>query len=115
MVEGSPRPVAAAPLVAWLGTTRFAFLSGAILSLLGFALPWFRVSQSYDWWYGGWAMLTTNEPGLWWIVFLLMGYAILVAGGYWLLGQGAGEAGLLAALATRDGARHARGGGARRW
>jgi len=25
--------------VAWLGTTRFAFLVGVLLSLLGFALP----------------------------------------------------------------------------
>ncbi len=89
----------AAPLVAWLGPTRFAFLAGALLSLLGFALPWFRVSRGYAWWYGGWDLLTTNEPGLWWIAFLFLGYAILVVGGYWLLGQGAGEAALLAALA----------------
>ncbi len=99
MGDETPRPNGAAPLVTWLGPTRFAFLSGALLSTLGFALPWFRVSRSYDWWYGGWDMLTTNEPGLWWISILFLAYAILVAGGYWLLGQGAGEAGMLAALA----------------
>jgi hypothetical protein len=89
----------AAPLASWLGPARFGFLSGALLSLLGFALPWFRVSRSYSWWYGGWDMVTTNEPGLWWISFLFLGYAILVVGGYWLIGAGAGEAGMLAALA----------------
>ena len=99
MASAEPRFAASAPLAAWLGTVRFAFLAGAILSLLGFATPWFRISRSYDWWYGGWAMLTTNEPGLWWIAFLFLGYAILLAGGYWLLGEGGGEALLLAALA----------------
>jgi len=99
MDDEAPRPIVVPPLVAWLGPTRFAFLFGAVLSALGFASPWFRVNRGYGWWYGGWALMTTNEPGLWGIVFLLLDYAIMVVGGYWLLGQGAGEVGLLAALA----------------
>lgn len=44
--------------------------------------------------------MTTNEPGLWWIAPIFLGYAILVVGGYWPLGPGAGEVALLAALAV---------------
>ncbi len=83
----------------WLGWLRGWFLAGAILSLLGFALPWFRVSRSYAWWYGGWGMLTTNEPALWWISFLFLGYAILVGAGFWLPRLDPLSLGLLAALA----------------
>ncbi|HEY8601970.1 MAG TPA: hypothetical protein VIL85_26325 [Thermomicrobiales bacterium] len=89
-------------------TTRFAvrfsplrawFILGTTLSGLGFALPWFRISRSYEWWYGGWHLLTTNEPDLWWIVFLFLGYLILLSAGYWLLRLDSLSAGLLASLA----------------
>ena len=74
------------------------FIGGTALSLLGFALPWFRVSRSYGWYYGGWSMLTTNEPGLWWISLLFLGYAILLLAGFWLHRFDAISVGLLAAL-----------------
>ncbi len=45
MSDETPWPAASAPLVAWPGTTHFVFLAGALLSLLGFALPWFRVNR----------------------------------------------------------------------
>lgn len=84
----------------WLGGLRGWFIAGTILSLLGFALPWFRISRSYEWWYGGWDMLTTNEPDLWWISLLFLGYVILLCAGFWLHRLEAISLGLLAALAV---------------
>jgi hypothetical protein len=78
---------------------RACFIIGTLLSCLGFALPWFRISRSYEWYYGGWGMVTTNEPGLWWISFLFLGYLILLLAGYWLLRLDSLSAGLLASLA----------------
>ena len=85
----------------WLGPLRLIFVLGALASLAGFALPWFRISRSYRWWYGGWSLLTTNnDPGLWWIGLLILGYAALVLAGYWLLGQGPEGAAGIATLAV---------------
>lgn len=84
----------------WLVQARLWFVGGALASLIGFVLPWFRISRSYLWWYGGWGLLTTNDPALWWIALLFLGYAVLVLGGYPLLGFGAAAAGAAAALAA---------------
>jgi hypothetical protein len=87
-------------LAGWLAGARGWFFAGALASLAGFALPWFRVSRSYEWWYGGWGLLTTNEPDLWWIAFIFLAYTVLVLAGYWLLGLGPEGAGAVAALAV---------------
>lgn len=84
----------------WLVQARLWFVGGALASLIGFALPWFRISRSYLWWYGGWGLLTTNDPALWWIALLFLAYAALVLAGYLLLGLGAAEAGAVAIVAT---------------
>lgn len=84
----------------WLDGVRGWFIAGTILSALGFALPWFRVSRSYRWWYGGWHLLTTNEPDLWWISVLFLGYAVLLCAGFLLHRLDAIVIGLLAALAV---------------
>lgn len=95
-----PQQVSArAELAVRLARARVGFAVGAIFSLLGFALPWFRISRSYLWWYGGWEMLTTNDPALWWISLIFLGYAVLVLAGYWLLGIGPEGAGWMASLA----------------
>ena len=91
--------IRAAAVNRWSSGVRPWFIGGTVLSLLGFALPWFRVSRSYDWYYGGWSMLTTNEPGLWWISLLFLGYAIVLLAGFWLHRFDAISVGLLAALA----------------
>lgn len=84
----------------WLSPLRGWVIGGTLLSCAGFALPWFRISRSYQWWYGGWHLLTTNEPDLLWIVFLFVGYLILLLAGYWLPRFDALSAGLLASLAV---------------
>jgi hypothetical protein len=83
----------------WLVDVRAWFVAGVLGSALGFALPWFRVSRSYEWWYGGWHLLTTNEPDLWWISIIFLGYAILLCAGFFLPRLDALVVGLLAALA----------------
>lgn len=85
---------------AWVGRLallRYGLVGGACLSLLGFALPWFRVSRSYRWWYGGWDLLTTNEPDLAWIALIFVGYALIVLAGCFLPRFGLAETILLAA------------------
>src|SRR3712207_6798227 len=78
-----------------LARARLWFVAGALASLLGFALPWFRVSRDYLWWYGGWQLLTANEPDLWWIALLFLGYAALIVGGALLPRLGPDGAGAL--------------------
>ena len=75
---------------------------GGLGSALGFVLPLFRVSRSYPWWYGGWHLLTINEPDLWWIRLLFLGYAIFRCAGFMLPCLDALAIGLLAALAAAD-------------
>jgi hypothetical protein len=71
----------------WLSPLRGWFIGGTLLSCLGFALPWFRIGRSYEWWYGGWHLLTTNDPDMWWISFLFLGYLVMLLAAYWLPGS----------------------------
>jgi hypothetical protein len=84
----------------WLAPLRGWLVGGTLLSCLGFALPWFRISRSYQWWYGGWHLLTTNDPDLWWISFLFVGYLIVMLAAYWLPRLDSLAAGLMASLAV---------------
>lgn len=95
----APRRPAASPLADWMTASAGWLVGGAVLSLFGFAFPWFRVGTGYDWWYGGWGMLTTNEPALWWIALIFLGYAILVLGGYFLVRAELAGAAVAAAIA----------------
>ena len=70
-VAGESRSGHLALLRPWL-------IGGTLLSLMGFALPWFRISTSYRWWYGGWHLLTTNQPDLAWIGQIFFGYALVL-------------------------------------
>lgn len=52
-----------------------AMLSGSLLALAGYLLPWFKVSPSYDWWFSGWGYATLSTGGgwtLWTFVWLAM-------------------------------------------
>lgn len=84
----------------WLSPLRGWLIGGTLLSCLGFALPWFRISRSYEWWYGGWHLLTTNDPDLWWISFLFVGYLIVLLAAYWLPRLDSLSSGLLVSLAV---------------
>lgn len=95
-------PSAEAADRAWaerLGQLRGGFLGGVALALAGFALPWFRVGRSYDWWYSGWGFLTTNQPDLAWVALIFLGYALLLAAGWFLPRLGLPETVALAAAA----------------
>ena len=85
--------------VAWLGSLRPWLIGGTLLSLMGFALPWFRVSTSYRWWYGGWHLLTTNQPDLAWIGQIFFGYALVLLAAAFLPRFGLPETIVLTALA----------------
>lgn len=97
--EGTRGAAIRAPLDGWLAQSGGWFVGGSLGSAMGFALPWFRVSRSYEWWYGGWGLLTTNAPGLGWIGIIFLGYAVLVLGGFFLLRADIAGASLSAALA----------------
>ncbi len=82
-----------------LASIRTAFLIGTLVSALGFALPWFRINRDYRWWYGGWHLLTTNEPDLAWIALIFIGYALLLLAGWFLPHYGLAGTILLATVA----------------
>ncbi|MEV0393939.1 hypothetical protein [Polymorphospora rubra] len=42
-----------------------AMLTGALAALAGYLLPWFRVGESYRWWYSGWEYATLSTGGGW--------------------------------------------------
>lgn len=63
--------------------TRNGFLFGALTSLVGFAMPWFKWGERSEWWYGGWRLMWSE--GLPWIAIVFAGYALLVTLGYLLL------------------------------
>jgi hypothetical protein len=80
----------------WLKAARAYFVGGAVLSLIGFALPWFKFDESAQWWYGGfWLMVGEGLP---WLLLMFVGYGILVLAGSTLLKQGPQLAGVVAAL-----------------
>lgn len=100
--QGTDNPAvsaADASRVEQLALLRPWLIGGTLLSLLGFALPWFRVSRSYRWWYGGWGLLTTNEPDLAWIGLIFFGYALVLLAAAFLPRFGLPETILLTALA----------------
>lgn len=73
------------------------FFGGAILSLLGFSMPWFKHSSRAQWWYSGW-QLWRNE-GLDWIVVIYLAYVALLVAGFLLLGRNPAGAAATVALA----------------
>lgn len=100
VADTASRRINASPLAGWTSLSAGWFVGGTALSLFGFAFPWFRVGPGYEWWYGGWGMLTTNEPALWWIGLIFLGYAILVLGGSFLIRAEIAGAAVAAALAV---------------
>ena len=101
-LRGERDMAASAIDAAWaerLAALRVGVIGGGLVALLGFALPWFRVSRSYLWWYGGWDLLTTNRPDLAWIGVLFLGYALIVVAGWFLPRFGIAEVTILLAAA----------------
>src|SRR5690349_19885677 len=73
------------------------FEIGAIASLLGFILAWFRPGERNLWWYSGLGVLQ-RESANW--IFLLIGiYVALVFDGYYLILRSVRTANLVAFLA----------------
>src|SRR2546423_459647 len=74
-------------LAQWFTRASALYLGGAIISLLGFVLPWFKIDSAAQWTYNGWHLMTGE--GLPWIGLLFVGYAVLIGGGNWLLRRSA--------------------------
>ena len=76
---------------------RVLLFSGAVVSLLGYTPKWFDSNGDG---FGGWQ--TTFTAKIWWVGIPYVGYAILIIGGFFLLGRGLGSATLvsLVAIAT---------------
>jgi hypothetical protein len=57
-------------------------LTGSVVILLGYLLPWFKISDRYQWWYSGWNYLTLSSGGgwTWWAVLLL---AVAIGASCW--------------------------------
>jgi hypothetical protein len=43
-------------------------LLGALAALAGYLLPWFQISDSYDWWFSGWAYAELSTGGGWTLI-----------------------------------------------
>ncbi len=82
-------------------------LTGAAVALLGYLVPWFRISERYLWSYSGWNYLTLSTGGgwTWWPVFFLV---IAIGASLWarrvaglaMLAVGAAVAGMFLAGAV---------------
>lgn len=56
------------------------FLIGVVISLLGFALPWFKSGWQ---WYGGWTLKTWDDfAGI--VILIFISYGLLLLGGIFL-------------------------------
>lgn len=98
-VRASERPYRPAPDV--------LLLAGAVVALLGYLLPWFKVSDGNRWWYSGWNYLTFSTGGgwTWWTVVFLL---VAIAASCWagrvvelaLVAAGAGTAAMFFAAAV---------------
>lgn len=53
-------------------------LLGALAALAGYLLPWFQISDSYDWWFSGWAYAELSTGGGWTLVTI--GWLVLALG-----------------------------------
>lgn len=55
-------------------------LTGALLSLAGYLLPWFRVQSGYSWSFSGWAYASLSSGGGWTLItFGWLGVALIAA------------------------------------
>ncbi len=70
-----------------LGQARMYLLIGALVSLAGFVWPWFKFSESAQWWYNGWQLAYDGE--VLWIFLIFIGYAAILVAGYFFLERGA--------------------------
>ena len=80
---------------------------GGLAALAGYLLPWFRISDSYDWWFSGWEYAALSSGGGW--TLITIGWLVLAIGaGGWARAEPAaamtalvtGVAGLVFALAV---------------
>ena len=53
-------------------------LVGALTALAGYLLPWFQISDSYDWWFSGWEYADLSTGGGWTLVTI--GWLVLALG-----------------------------------
>lgn len=54
-------------------------LTGAIIALIGYLLPWFRKGERYQWWFSGWGYASLDTGGGWTLLTLVWLAAVLVA------------------------------------
>ena len=57
-----------------------AIVLGALLGLVGYVSPWFRVASGYDWSFSGWAYASLSSGGGWTLITFLWIALALVAG-----------------------------------
>ena len=57
-------------------------VAGALLSLAGYLLPWFKLQSGYSWSFSGWGYATLSTGGGWTLVtFAWLGLALVA--GFW--------------------------------
>jgi hypothetical protein len=58
----------------------YAMLCGAIAATLGYLLPWFKQSDSYEWWFHGWGYASLSNGGGWTLMtFVFLGLALVAS------------------------------------
>lgn len=73
-------------------------LTGALVAVVGYLSPWFRVSSSYDWWFSGWAYATLSSGGGW-TLWTLAWLTVTVGASLWAGGsQAAAMTGMISGL-----------------
>ncbi len=77
-----------------------AMLTGSLLAVAGYVLPWFKVSPSFDWSFSGWEYATLSSGGGWTLwTFGWLAMALLAS--LWAKSSGtAATVGLVGGLGT---------------
>jgi len=73
-------------------------LTGALVTVVGYLSPWFKVSSYYDWWFSGWGYAALSSSGGW-TLWTLVWLTVAVGGSLWAGGsQAAAMTGLVSGL-----------------
>jgi MYXO-CTERM domain-containing protein len=54
----------------------------SVVACFGYLLPWFQISDQYQWWYSGWNY-TTSDGGAGWTWLIYAWLAVALLGGLW--------------------------------
>lgn len=55
-------------------------IAGALVSLAGYLLPWFKISERYRWWISGWGYTSVDSGGGWTLLTIVLLLVAAVAG-----------------------------------